>query len=56
MGHRHQFVLFSDDWRRHLSSRQHLINQLLLKYRVYWVNIIGTRRPKLNLYTLKRGV
>jgi glycosyltransferase involved in cell wall biosynthesis len=48
-------LVFSDDWGRHPSSCQHLIGHLLGKHRVYWINTIGTRRPSLDLATLKRA-
>lgn len=47
-------VVFSDDWGRHPSSCQHLIRQLLPKYRVLWVNTIGTRAPRLDIATARR--
>jgi glycosyltransferase involved in cell wall biosynthesis len=49
-------LVFADDWGRHPSSCQHLVNQLLGKYQVIWVNTIGTRRPRIDLATLKRGL
>jgi len=49
------FVVFSDDWGRHPSSCQHLIRQLLPRHEVYWVNTVGTRPPRFDLYTLRRG-
>ena len=49
-------VVFSDDWGRHPSSCQHLIRRLLDRYRVYWVNTIGTRPPRLDLLTVQRGL
>jgi glycosyltransferase involved in cell wall biosynthesis len=48
-------LVFSDDWGRHPSSCQHLVGQLLGRYDVYWVNTIGTRKPRLDLATLRRG-
>jgi glycosyltransferase involved in cell wall biosynthesis len=48
-------VVFSDDWGRHPSSCQHLIRHLLPRRRVAWVNTIGTRPPRLDWLTLKRG-
>ena len=47
-------VIFSDDWGRHPSSCQHLTRQLLDRYRVLWVNTIGTRAPRLDVQTAKR--
>lgn len=49
-------VVFSDDWGRHPSSAQHLIRELLPRYRVTWFNTIGTRPPRLDLLTLRRGL
>src|SRR5579871_6578407 len=49
-------LVFADDWGRHPSSCQHLMRRLLDSYPVYWVNTIGTRTPRLNLATLRRGL
>jgi glycosyltransferase involved in cell wall biosynthesis len=53
---RARLVVFSDDWGRHPSSAQHLIRQLLQRYRVDWVNTVGTHRPRLSLGDLRRGM
>jgi glycosyltransferase involved in cell wall biosynthesis len=53
---RPRLVVFSDDWGRHPSSSQHLILQLLPRYRVDWINTVGTHRPRLSLGDLRRGV
>jgi glycosyltransferase involved in cell wall biosynthesis len=53
---RPNLLVFADDWGRHPSSCQHLIRNLLDRYEVYWVNTIGTRRPRLNLLTLQRAL
>jgi glycosyltransferase involved in cell wall biosynthesis len=50
------FVVFSDDWGRHPSSCQHLFRQLLPRYRTFWVNTIGMRRPRFDLASLRRGL
>lgn len=55
MGAETDLVVFSDDWGRHPSSCQHLVRCLRSRYRVSWVNTIGTRRPTLDWYTLQRG-
>ena len=52
---RPSLLVFADDWGRHPSSCQHLIQHLLDRYEVYWVNTIGTRRPALDLATLRRA-
>ena len=43
-----QLVVFADDWGRHPSSGQHLVGHLLARYPIFWINTIGTRRPKLS--------
>lgn len=48
-------LVFSDDWGRHPSSCQHLVSELLPELPVWWVNTIGTRRPRLDAATLQRG-
>jgi glycosyltransferase involved in cell wall biosynthesis len=53
---RPSLLVFADDWGRHPSSCQHLIQNLLDRYEVYWVNTIGTRRPTFDLNTLRRGL
>lgn len=49
-------LVFSDDWGRHPSSCQHLVRCLLPTHAVAWVNTIGTRAPKLDRETLRRGL
>ena len=49
-------LVFGDDWGRHPSSCQHLVMQLLNRYRVLWVNTIGMRRPRWDYETLVRGL
>ncbi|MGH7171128.1 MAG: glycosyltransferase [Gemmataceae bacterium] len=48
-------LVFADDWGRHPSSCQHLIRHLLDRHTVHWINTIGTRPPRWNLSTLRRG-
>lgn len=60
IGHRpsavgHPLLVFADDWGRHPSSCQHLISRLLDRREVLWANTIGTRPPRLDLATLRRG-
>jgi glycosyltransferase involved in cell wall biosynthesis len=49
-------LVFADDWGRHPSSCQHLVRHLLDRHEVVWVNTIGTRTPRFNGATLKRGL
>jgi hypothetical protein len=49
-------LVFADDWGRHPSSCQHLVRHLLGRHAVCWVNTIGTRPPRLDLATLRRGL
>lgn len=48
-------LVFADDWGRHPSSCQHLIRRLQNRFTIVWANSIGTRRPRANLFTLRRG-
>lgn len=48
-------LVFSDDWGRHPSSCQHLVQHCLPNHRVAWVNTIGMRPPRINLSTVQRG-
>lgn len=50
-----ELLVFADDWGRHPSSCQHLIRELLPELPTLWVNTIGTRKPKFDLATLRRG-
>jgi glycosyltransferase involved in cell wall biosynthesis len=49
-------LVFADDWGRHPSSCQHLIGRLLGRHPTVWVNTIGTRKPRFDLDTLRRGL
>jgi glycosyltransferase involved in cell wall biosynthesis len=49
------WLVISDDWGRHPTSCQHLIRHLLPEQPVTWVNMIGTRRPRLDRATVRRG-
>ena len=49
-------LVFADDWGRHPSSCQHLVRELLPRRQVVWVNTIGTRPPRLDRATLRRGL
>lgn len=49
-------VVFSDDWGRHPSSSQHLVRELLPRWKVDWINTIGTRRPSLSIADARRAL
>ena len=49
-------LVFADDWGRHPSSCQHLIRHLLNRHPVHWINTIGTRPPRFNWDTVRRGL
>jgi glycosyltransferase involved in cell wall biosynthesis len=53
---RRSVLFFADDWGRHPSSAQHLARHLLERHDIYWINTIGTRKPRLDLGTLRRGL
>ena len=50
------FIVFGDDWGRHPSSCQHLIGKVAARHRVLWVNTIGLRPPRWNVYDFNRGL
>lgn len=47
-------IVFADDWGRQPSSCQHLMKRFLPNNRVFWVNSIGLRSPKLSKYDFIR--
>lgn len=49
-----EFLVFGEDYNRHPSSTQHLINEIKKTYEVQWVNSIGMRKPQLNPTDLTR--
>lgn len=48
-------VVLADDWGRHPSSCQHVISRLASRWRILWVNTVGTRQPRPDLFTLRRS-
>ncbi|MGQ0715400.1 MAG: glycosyltransferase [Gemmatimonadaceae bacterium] len=42
------FVVFGDDWGRHVSSMQHVFRRVVDRASVLWVNGIGHREPRLS--------
>jgi len=50
-----RLVVFSDDFGRHPSSAQHIARCLVPRWRIDWVNTIGTRRPSLSARDLARA-
>jgi glycosyltransferase involved in cell wall biosynthesis len=47
-------VCFAEDWGRHPSTAQFLIQKLIPYYKVLWINSLGLRRPRLNIGDLSR--
>jgi len=56
MTRRPPFVVFGDDWGRHVSSMQHVFRHIIPTHDVFWVNSIGHRVPQLGLTDLRRAV
>lgn len=48
------FIVFGEDFGRHAHSLEHLLRPLFADNRFIWVETIGIRSPKLNLYDLAR--
>lgn len=51
---REHWLVFADDWGRHPSSCQYLIQNLLEQIDVTWVNTIGMRPPRFDRVTFNR--
>lgn len=49
------FVVFGDDWGRHVSTTQHIFRRLAQKHPVVWLNAINHRTPKLSLADARRA-
>lgn len=49
-----EFLVFGEDWGRHPSSSQHLLQAIGEHYKVHWINSIGLRQPSLNFKDLLR--
>ncbi|AJR07348.1 glycosyltransferase family 1 protein [Photobacterium gaetbulicola] len=49
-----EFLVFGEDWGRHPSSSQHILQAIGEKYPVHWINSIGLRQPTLTRRDLKR--
>ena len=47
-------IVFGEDWGSHPSSTQHLVRILAKNRKVIWINSIGLRRPRINVYDFLR--
>ncbi len=47
-------IVFGEDYGRHPSSTQHLMNRLVKNHTIIWCNSIGLRSPQLSLHDIKR--
>ncbi len=52
----YEIIVFSDDWNGLPFSCKHLLRHFLPDFRLIWVEVIGLRSPKLNLYDIKRAI
>jgi glycosyltransferase involved in cell wall biosynthesis len=48
-------VVFGDDWRRNVSTLQHLFFHLIAHRPIVWVNSFGHRAPQLTVYDIQRA-
>lgn len=48
-------VVFGDDWGRHTSTIQHVVQRIIPRFPVIWLNSIGHRNPRLTVYDLRRA-
>ncbi|CAH0534497.1 hypothetical protein VST7929_02440 [Vibrio stylophorae] len=49
-----QWIVFAEDWGRHPSSSQHIMQQMMRHHSVHWINSIGLRRPSFAWRDCKR--
>lgn len=47
-------IVFGEDYGKHPSAMQHLVNRLTSDHRIVWMNSMGLRRPCLSRHDLKR--
>ena len=50
----HDMIVFGEDWGRHPSSTQHLMQRLAGSTKIIWVNSLGLRRPRLTMADWRR--
>lgn len=55
MSSKPSLIVFADDWGRHPSSCQHLVRRLQDRWRILWVNTVGTRTVRVDVFTFRRG-
>lgn len=48
------FIIFGEDFARHPHALEHILRPLFLTNRFLWVETIGLRSPKINIYDGKR--
>lgn len=48
-------LVFGEDWGGHPSSTQHLIREISQSRKIYWVNSLGLRQPRLTSHDVKRA-
>lgn len=49
------FLVFGDDWGRHVSTTQHIFRRIVRDHQVVWLNAINHRIPKLSVYDIRRA-
>lgn len=50
------FVVFGDDWGRHVSTMQHVFRHIIPRFPVVWVNAVGHRVPELSRADARRAL
>jgi glycosyltransferase involved in cell wall biosynthesis len=51
-----ELICFGEDWGRHPSTAQYLVQQLLGTFRVIWINSLGWRTPRLSRQDIVRAL
>ncbi len=50
------FIIFGEDFQRHPHALEHILRPLFGQHEFLWVETMGLRSPKLNLYDVKRAL
>jgi glycosyltransferase involved in cell wall biosynthesis len=50
------FIIFGEDFGRHPHALEHLLKPMISQNKFLWVETMGLRTPKFNLYDLKRAL
>ena len=53
---KYEIIVFSDEWSGFPFSCKHLLSHFLPEVPIIWMETIGLRSPKMNVYDIRRGI